>query len=498
MTPIKDTDYLAVSARLHAMENRLLTPEKQERLLEAANEAEARKLLAECGYAENSPLEEALRLRRESLFKDLSSSIPEPRLLDLFRIKFDYHNIKAILKAERRGISPEGLLLSGGRYDAERMQNEWHQEHRLTASDAARDAAEKAAALLRENDPQGADLVLDAACYAEMAALAAETKSGFLQGYVRQLIDAANLRTAVRAARSGSSEVLPTRVILVGDVDQLQSVGAGDVFRELIDSGLIPVTVLNEIFRQKKGSLIAYNAKRINEANIDLQYGEDFQFVKCQTQEEAADLICRIFCEQVALHGIEKVQILSPFRSEGPASVEQLNAAIRELVNPARDEFADLKVGSHYFRVGDKVMQTKNNAKASNGDIGYIRKMGRNAKNEMDVTIEFSGDRIAEYGMEEMSHMELAYATTVHKAMGSEFDIVIMPILRSHYIMLNRNIVYTAITRAKEQVIPVGQKKTLIMAILKKATGKRNTQLGERIGKYLKAFTRQNELKKVS
>ena len=180
-----------------------------------------------------------------------------------------------------------------------------------------------------------------------------------------------------------------TRVILTGDVDQLQSVGAGDVFRELIDSGLIPVTVLNEIFRQKKGSLIAYNAKRINEANIDLQY------------------------EQATLHEIEKVQILSPFRSEGPASVEQLNAAIRELVNPARDEFADLKVGSHYFRVGDKVMQTKNNAKASNGDIGYIRKMGRNAKNEMVVTIEFSGDRIAEYGMEEMGHMELAYATTV-------------------------------------------------------------------------------------
>ena len=201
-------------------------------------------------------------------------------------------------------------------------------------------------------------------------------------------------------------------------------------------------------------------------------------------------------CEEIVPQ--TKEGVLSPFRSEGLASVEQLNAAIRELVNPARDEFADLKVGSHYFRVGDKVMQTKNNAKASNGDIGYIRKMGRNAKNEMVVTIEFSGDRIAEYGMEEMGHMELAYATTVHKAMGSEFDIVIMPILRSHYIMLNRNIVYTAITRAKEQVIPVGQKKALIMAILKKATGKRNTQLGERIGKYLKAFTRQNELKKVS
>lgn len=300
-------------------------------------------------------------------------------------------------------------------------------------------------------------------------------------------------------ARQFFQRVRPgTRVVLVGDVDQLQSVGAGDVFRELIDSGLIPVTVLDEIFRQKKGSLIAYNAKRINEANIDLQYGEDFQFVKCQTQEEAADLICRIFCEQVAIHGIERVQILSPFRSEGLASVEQLNAAIRELVNPIKDEIADLKVGSNYFRVGDKVMQTKNNDKASNGDIGYIRKMGRNEKNEMIVTIAFSGGRIAEYGMEEMSHIELAYATTVHKAMGSEFDIVIMPILRSHYIMLNRNIVYTAITRAKEQVIPVGQKKMLITAILKKTTGKRNTLLGERIGKYLKAFACQNELKNVS
>ncbi len=300
-------------------------------------------------------------------------------------------------------------------------------------------------------------------------------------------------------ARQFFNRVRPgTRVILVGDVDQLQSVGAGDVFRELIDSGLIPVTVLNEIFRQKKGSIIAYNAKKINQADIDLQYGEDFQFVKCQSQEEAADLICRIFCEQVEKHGIEKVQILSPFRSEGLASVDKLNAAIREMVNPIKDDAPDLKVGSHYFRLGDKVMQTKNNAKASNGDIGYIRKMGRNEKNEMQITIEFAGDRIAEYGMEEMGHIELAYATTVHKAMGSEFDIVIMPILRSHYIMLNRNIVYTAITRAKEQVIPVGQKKALIMAILKKTTGKRNTLLGERIGKYLKAFARQQELKKVS
>ena len=291
---------------------------------------------------------------------------------------------------------------------------------------------------------------------------------------------------------------LKTRVLLVGDVDQLQSVGAGDVFRELINCGLIPVTILDEIFRQKAGSLIAHNGQKINKANIDLEYGEDFQFVKCNSQEEAADLICRIFCQQVRKHGIEKVQILSPFRSDGLAAVEPLNLAIRELVNPPKDESADLKVGKNYFRIGDKVMQTKNNEQASNGDIGYIRYMERDEKNEMKITIEFSGKRIVEYGMEDMAHMELAYATTVHKAMGSEFEIVIMPILRSHYIMLNRNIVYTAITRAKEKMISIGQKKALVMAILKSATGKRNTMLGERIGNYRKAFLRRAELKKVS
>ena len=218
MTPIKDTDYLAVSARLHAMETRLLTPEKQERLLEAASEAEARKLLAECGYAESLPLEEALRQRRESLYKELSSAVPEPKLLDLFRLKYDYHNIKAILKAERRGISPESYFLSGGRYDAERLQSAWQQEHTLPVSEPARCAAQEAAALLRENDPQGADLRLDAACYAEMTALAEGMKSDFLRGYVRQLIDAANLRTAVRAARSGSGEVLPQALLDGGSV----------------------------------------------------------------------------------------------------------------------------------------------------------------------------------------------------------------------------------------------------------------------------------------
>lgn len=288
---------------------------------------------------------------------------------------------------------------------------------------------------------------------------------------------------------------LGTKIVLVGDADQLQSVGAGDVFRELIQCGLVPVTILNEVFRQAKDSNIPYNAQKINQAETNLYYGDDFQFVKCTTQEEAADLICRLFCEQVKKTGVEQVQILSPYRKDGMASVEKLNTVLREMVNPIKDDLPDLKIGNRYFRIGDKVMQTKNNDYASNGDIGFIREMKRDNKNEMKVTIEFSDNRIVTYGLEEMGHIELSYATTVHKAMGSEYDTVIIPVIKSHAIMLNRNLIYTAITRAKSKVILVGQKGMLFMAIHKNETGKRNTMLGERIGRYLKVCMLKQEKK---
>ena len=252
MTPIKDTDYLAVSAWLHAMETRLLTPE-------AASETEARKLLTECGYAEALPLEEALREHRETLYKELAAAVPDPRLIELFQLKYDYHNIKAILKAERRGISPEAFLLPGGRYDAAQLQSEWQQEHMFQVSDTARRAAQEAAALLRENDPQGADLRLDAACYDEMRTLAEEMKSNFLQGYVRQLIDAANLRTAVRAARSGSSEVLP-RALLEGGSVSPHAIMATDPVKlgELFGAGALGKAVALGAAATSGGPLMAF------------------------------------------------------------------------------------------------------------------------------------------------------------------------------------------------------------------------------------------------
>ena len=240
-------------------------------------------------------------------------------------------------------------------------------------------------------------------------------------------------------ARQFFSRIGPnTKVLLVGDADQLQSVGAGDVFRELIDCGLIPVTVLNEIFRQKKDSLIAYNAQKINNNDTGFFYGNDFT-------------VCK------------------------------------ELVNP-QTEKADLKVGSLYFRVGDKVMQNKNSIKASNGDIGFIRSFRHDERDGMRISIQFSPTRVVEYSMEEMGHVELAYATTVHKAQGSEFDVVLFPLLRSHARMLTRSLVYTAITRAKSKVILVGQIGMLYMAVHKDDTGKRNTQLGHRISLYTNTF----------
>lgn len=289
-------------------------------------------------------------------------------------------------------------------------------------------------------------------------------------------------------ARQFFSRIGPnTKVLLVGDADQLQSVGAGDVFRELIDCRLIPVTVLNEIFRQKKDSLIAYNAQKINNNDTGFFYGNDFTVCKCANQEEAAEHLRNLYLAQVKQYGVDRVQILSPFRSTGAASVDQLNEAIRELVNPQTEE-ADLKVGSLYFRVGDKVMQNKNSIKASNGDIGFIRSFRHDERDGMRISIQFSPTRVVEYSMEEMGHVELAYATTVHKAQGSEFDVVLFPLLRSHARMLTRSLVYTAITRAKSKVILVGQIGMLYMAVHKDDTGKRNTQLGHRISLYTNTF----------
>lgn len=286
-----------------------------------------------------------------------------------------------------------------------------------------------------------------------------------------------------------------TRVVLVGDPNQLPSVGAGNVFYELIHSGMVPVTVLDWIFRQSKDGLIAYNAKFINEGSTKLYYGNDFVFVDTPTQIETARRIQDIYCKEAAERGIENVQILSPFREKGEAASEQLNRAIRERVNPFRSVEEEVKIGSRTFRVHDRVMQTKNTEKVSNGDLGFITGITTGSKGERLVQMDFGGERKIDYTLEQLSYIDLAYATTIHKSMGSEYETVIIPIVKAHTIMLYRNLLYTAVTRAKKKVILVGHKPILFMAVHRADISKRNTMLGERIRLYCKAYhTERNAL----
>ena len=279
------------------------------------------------------------------------------------------------------------------------------------------------------------------------------------------------------------------KIILVGDPDQLPSVGAGNVFRELIQCGLVPVTVLDEIFRQAKDSLIAHNARFIHDGNTKLYYGKDFQLLPCDSQEDAAAAIIERYCQEIESNGIEHVQILSPFRTEGAASSDHLNAAIREIVNPFQSTEDEVRIGPKTFRVGDRIMQTKNTDKVSNGDLGFIRYIDDTPDGKR-IGLEFRENRSLEYSTEDLVNLDLAYATTIHKAMGSEYDIVLMPILKAHYIMLYRNLLYTGITRARKKVVLAGEKSVLFMAIHKNEISRRNTLLGERIRLYYRAYAK--------
>ena len=203
----KETDFLSISARVRVMETRLLTAERMERMIDAKDAAEAAKVLGECGYPDlaavtPSAVEDMLTDAQGALFEDLGKAVDDPPLLDVFRCKYDYHNAKTLVKAQALGIDQNRLLLRGGRYDPEKLAEDFHREDLRACTPAFQEAVAHARELLGSSgDPQQADFVLDRAYYAELAALAKKSGSKFLEGYVALLIDSANLRSAVRAAR---------------------------------------------------------------------------------------------------------------------------------------------------------------------------------------------------------------------------------------------------------------------------------------------------------
>ena len=271
------------------------------------------------------------------------------------------------------------------------------------------------------------------------------------------------------------------RLILVGDIDQLPSVGAGNVLRDIIDSGVFPVVRLTRIFRQAQSSRIIMNAHAINEGKFpDISNGKntDFFYIEKEDPEEAVQEIVRLVKNNLPRYyktPWNHIQVLTPMQ-KGIVGAANLNLALQEALNPQGD---GLRRGGYLFRAGDKVMQIRNNYEKEifNGDIGTVESVDLQ---ERMLKVNFD-QHIIEYEASELDELVHAYATTIHKAQGSEYPIVVMPVLMNHYVMLQRNLIYTGITRAKKVLVIVGTRKALSYAVRNVTVTKRNTFLKERL-----------------
>ncbi|MDX9787233.1 MAG: ATP-dependent RecD-like DNA helicase [Desulfobacterales bacterium] len=271
--------------------------------------------------------------------------------------------------------------------------------------------------------------------------------------------------------------------ILVGDVHQLPSVGPGAVLKDIIDSQAVPVAELNEIFRQAQQSNIIVNAHRINRGQMPIWRsngtGNDFFFIKNEDPETALAEILELVHTRIPkwknLDPVEDIQVLTPMH-RGVVGAANLNEALQNILNPGEDGMIR---GSRNFRVRDKVMQIKNNydKEVYNGDIGRITHIDAEAQ---CLTITFDGRPVV-YDYTEMDEIVLAYAVSVHKAQGSEYPVVVMPVLIQHYMLLQRNLIYTAVTRGKNLVVLVGTHKALAIGIHNNKTAGRYTSLRQRL-----------------
>jgi len=273
-------------------------------------------------------------------------------------------------------------------------------------------------------------------------------------------------------------------LILVGDVDQLPSVGAGNVLRDIIDSGMIPTVKLDEIFRQSRESLIVINAHKINRGDFPVIASQkdalqDFYFIDLEDPEEVCKMILHMCRDKIpgkfGFHPVNDIQVLAPMH-RGIVGAANLNVELQKHLNPSTDE---LIRGGKSFRTGDKVMQIRNNYDKDvyNGDIGRIISIDRE---DQEVCVDYDGKAVA-YDFTELDEIVLAYAVSVHKAQGSEYPAVVMPVLTQHYMMLQRNLLYTAITRGRKLVVLIGTKKALAIAIRNNKPQLRYTRLKERL-----------------
>ena len=274
---------------------------------------------------------------------------------------------------------------------------------------------------------------------------------------------------------------LHMKLILVGDIDQLPSVGAGNVLRDIIDSEKFPVVRLTKIFRQAQSSQIIMNAHRINKGefpNLKNQQGTDFFFIECEEPEQAANQIVGLVQSRLPRYchvNPTDIQVLTPMQ-RGVIGAANLNQLLQQNLNPAQSW---LNRGGRTYRLHDKVMQIKNNydKEVFNGDIGMISDINTI---DRELTVQFE-NRFVKYDITDLDELVHAYAITIHKSQGSEYPIVVMPVMMTHFIMLQRNLIYTGITRAKKMLVLVGTKKAVAYAVKHITVTKRNTKLKERL-----------------
>lgn len=300
------------------------------------------------------------------------------------------------------------------------------------------------------------------------------------------VVDEASMLDLIMAYHLIRSITPGTQLLLVGDVDQLPSVGAGDVLRDIISSGSVPVSQLKKIFRQAENSHIITNAHRINQGVSPLfsevAQGDFFLFPASEAEKAAVwvgDLVAQRIPENFGFDPMNQVQVLTPMY-RGAAGVDALNQVLQERLNPKSKNRVEQKLFGTIFRLGDKVMQIHNNYDKDvfNGDIGRITSIDTI---EQRLEISFDLAHTVPYDFSEADEIVLAYAISVHKAQGSEFPAVVVPVLTQHYVMLQRNLLYTAITRAEKLCVLVGNSKAIHIAIHNNQVAQRNSLLSRRL-----------------
>ena len=289
------------------------------------------------------------------------------------------------------------------------------------------------------------------------------------------IVDEMSMVDARLAYRLFSSIGESCRAVLLGDDEQLQSVGAGAVLRDLINSGVVPVAKLNKIHRQDSDCNIFINLHKVRDGRTDLSYGEDFFLTEEDYIEKIESIMVEMYLEKIKEYGIENVMLLSPFKNHS-AGVHSLNTIIQSRLNPAKNGSIEMfGPNSTVFRENDIVMQLKNRPddQIVNGDIGKVKKITMK-DGEVTMIVEFASGKVT-YSADDAQELALAYSYTVHKSQGSEAKCVITCIHNMHSIMLKRNLFYTAFTRGKKEVRIVGQKSALVRAINTEDKTKRYT-----------------------